>query len=252
MTEPEGGSTPVFTPVVNLGEMDVEVLASILRVVAKGFFWIYLILFLRQLLPLDFGNLAWHQGLVTVLINNSALPLGGFGFLLLIALISPAARTVRLLLLASRWALPAALGFLLLIPLQGYVTYKALAQVESTANRQSAAAYEQLNNLGRQITAAATPEGLQEAIQGLPAPVIERAGSMPLSQAQEELLAGIEQERTAVRTRKGTQLRSVRWSAGKELLGNVLAALVLAWVLYNGRLRRLGLIFFTPFPREEM
>ncbi|QPN55840.1 hypothetical protein I1E95_11840 [Synechococcus sp. CBW1107] len=231
--------------------MDVELLVSTLRALAKGFFVIYLIVFLRQLLPLDVTSLGWLQGLITVLINNSAIPLGGFGFLLLAALISPTARTVRLLLFASRWALPAALGFLLLIPLQGYVAYKALAQVESTANRQSAVANDQLATLGKQISAATTPEDLNSAIKDLPPPVIERTGSLPLSQAQEELLAGIEQERTTLRARKSQQMRGVRWSAAKEAIGNSLAALVLARVLYTGRLRRLWVIFSSPFPAEE-
>jgi hypothetical protein len=230
--------------------MDVELLASALRAVAKGFFLIYLIVFLRQLLPLDVTNLAWLQGLITVLINNSAIPLGGFGFLLLATLISPTARTSRLLLFASRLALPAAIGFLLLVPLQAYVAYKALSQVESTADRQAAAATSQLTTLGEQITAATTPEALQGAIKGLPPPVIERAGSLPLPQAREELLAGIEQEETTLRTRKRAQLRSVRWGAAKEAIGNSLAALVLARVLYTGRLRRLREIFFVPFPAE--
>lgn len=123
-----------------------------------------------------------------------------------------------------------------MIPLQGYVAYKALGSVEATADCQSAAAYDQLTNLGKQITATTTPEGLQGALEGMPQPRIE----------PEELLAGFDQEPTTLRTRKRTQLLSVRWVAANESIGNILAAPVLARVLSYCRLRASSLRLRLP------
>ncbi|KMM17262.1 hypothetical protein [Synechococcus sp. GFB01] len=231
--------------------MDEGLLAISLRTISRGFFLIYMIVLVRQLLPINLFDLTWIQGLISALINNAAIPLGGLAFLLISALISPKVRTVRLLLFASRWALPAAIGFLLLIPLQGYVSFAAVNRQQAAAIGQSNVVDTQLNNLTQQITAAKTQEDLLASIRGLPPALVERASALPFDQAKREILSRIETEQMNLANRQRSQLTTVRWGAAKEMIGNALAALVLAWVLFKARLSRIGMVFFEPIPFES-
>jgi hypothetical protein len=231
----------------DLSQGDVEILAGALRAIGRGFFLVYVLLFLQQALPVQLRSLGWIQGLISTLINNAPISLGGLGFLFLACVLSPRIRTVRLLLLASRLALPAAVGFLLLLPLQGYVAFQTLLRFDANAGRQSTEAIRQLDTLRDEIGAVRRPEDLRIVLSRLQAPAVERLQGLPLEQARQQLLEGIDRDEAALRSRQRNERRTMLWAAGKASLTNSLLAVVLARVLLLCRRQRL-LDVFPPMP----
>lgn len=219
--------------------------------ISKSFFLIYFILILRQLLPINIFDLDWIQGVIATLIYNAAIPLGGLAFLMIQSLFTSQPRTRRLLQFATRWVSLAAIGFLLLIPLQGYVVLEGLNRHQATARAEVEAFSSQFNTFTQQITTAATKKDLLAEINSLPRALVARISTLPLEDARQEILAGIEAERTKFKSRQRYQLRAVSWKAAKQMVGNSLAALVLAWVLFNARLLRISKLLFDPYLHES-
>lgn len=240
--------SPSEQAAITLHGLDIEVLASTLRAVAKGFFAIYVVVMLLRAIPIRWGDLAWLQGLISEFILNAAIPLAGFGFLLLAALIAPTPRTVRLLLMASRIALPAAIGFLLLIPTQGYVTVQALQRSESTAAQQGGQAQKNLSSLRDRVEQVRSSEELAQAIAGLPQMLAQRLLALPLPQARKELVAGIDRDAATLRANMMKRQSEIRFGASRDLVRTTLLSLVLARVLYCGRENRIKEVFLRFLP----
>jgi len=151
---------------------------------------------LNAALPLRLVDPRWLQGLIQVLLSQGFLPLMALVLLQLAAVLNPErSRLRRRRDRFSRLALVAAVGFVLLIPLQLVATWGSLNQLASGQNQQRLQGLAVIGQLRQAITAASSHQDLARRLAALPIP---QSGSgsaadlaLPFPQRQRNLLEGL-------------------------------------------------------------
>jgi hypothetical protein len=194
-------------------------------------------------IPLELGSPQWQLRLCDAVISQMPLVLMGLGLAVLAQQwLATSVTLARVLLWTRRAALPLALGFALLIPLQG----SASLQLLQTANRNANAVVQQsdrrLNALTKAINQTGSSAELQTLIERLPAglPPLQQLGN-DLSGQQQQLIALLKQWRG--RSVLEVQLNRQRQQTlllRNSLRLSLLAAL-LAWLFLQLSPRRLPL-----------
>lgn len=111
---------------------------------------------------------SWQLALIATMITNASLALMGTLLLPLALGFDPTNHRLRARWDAfRRWALPAALGFLLLIPLQGYAAWKFQRTATVAQNQQTAQTSKQFFELRQAINSATTHDELQAKLKKL-------------------------------------------------------------------------------------
>ena len=201
-----------------------------LGVVALVLFVLFASLVAAALFPLQLLDPAWQLRLAGTLINSAAFPLLGLALLQIAAELGPHDPLLKSRArLCSQLAVAAALGFLLLLPLQ---TIAGL-QTSRTANNAQAAriqgAEAKLKALRQAVATAASNADLNQQLQKLSGPVLgpaDIAQPLPLLKAQvgavlDQAALQISREREASQPRTPLLLLP-------DLLRNALASLALA------------------------
>lgn len=238
---PQEGAAPVAPPSLALEDKEVRMISAALRSIAKGMFVVYAAVVLTAIPPIQLRNPGWIQGLINVIITNGAIPLAGLALVLLAAMVPPVSRrTLGLARLLARLAVPAGLGFLLLIPLQLGVAYRVVNQRNTTVAERVRTANEQLDTLRRRVSAAGSADQLRAAATGL-SPALQPVLSRPFPQSRNDLLRGIDNARAALRTNVPAETGRFNLALTKDLVRNVLLCLGLGLAfLAAGKLRLLG------------
>jgi hypothetical protein len=119
-------------------------------------------------LPPRFVDPSWQLALIAAIITNASLALMGT-LLLPVALgFDPINHRLRARWNAfRRWALAAALGFLLLIPLQGFAAWRLQRTVTAAVDQQTTQTSKQFFELRQAINAATTHEELETKLKKL-------------------------------------------------------------------------------------
>lgn len=129
---------------------------------------VFLAAVLSTALPPRLLDPQWQLGFTEVLINNASLALIGALLLPLSRGFDSARKQMR-----GRWnafrrsALAASLGFLLLVPLQGYAGWRFYTTVTASQQQQTSQASEKLADLRQAITTATTHDELQVRVRKL-------------------------------------------------------------------------------------
>ncbi|MCP9835589.1 HpsJ family protein [Cyanobium sp. Aljojuca 7A6] len=119
-------------------------------------------------LPPRLLNPSWQLALIATIITNASLALMGTLLLPLALGFDPTNHRLRARWDAfRRWALPAALGFLLLIPLQGYAAWKFQRTATVAQEQQTTQTSKQLFELRQAINSATTHAELQAKLKKL-------------------------------------------------------------------------------------
>jgi len=201
-----------------------------LSVVALVLFVLFASLVAAALFPLQLLDPAWQLRLAGTLINSAAFALLGLALLQIAAELGPHDPQLKnRARLCAQLAVAAALGFLLLLPLQ---TVAGLQQGRSLNNAQSAriqGAEAKLKALRQVVASAASNADLNQQLQMLEGPVLgpaDIAQPLPLLKAQvgavlDQAALQISREREASQPRTPLLLLP-------ELLRNALASLALA------------------------
>ena len=130
-------------------------LALRLWLVAFALLVVFAATVLNAALPLRLVDPRWLQGLIQVLLSQGFLPLMALVLLQLAAVLNPeSGRLRRRRDRCSRLALVAALGFVLLIPLQLVATWGNLNQMTSDQNQQRLQGLAVIGQLRQAISAA--------------------------------------------------------------------------------------------------
>ena len=140
---------------------------------ALAFFAIYAVVVAFEILPPRLTDPLWLLAASTALVNAVSIPLAGVVFLHLAAAIAPYTnwihqRRQRI----SRLAAWASLGFLLLLPLMGFATWRGITNVSAASQKQTAGYTRSANRLLQAIDRAATPKELQQSMVKLQGPQI--------------------------------------------------------------------------------
>lgn len=226
----------------DLEQAEGDALVRVLNGVALGLLVLFVSGVVTGALPLRRLDPNWQSNLCQSLINHSALPLTAFGLVHLAAFLAPLDERLAARRDALRQAAVAVvLGFLLLIPLQGWALWKGWSEASGGRAAGLQRARSQIEQLRRAIDTAGTGGELQQRLRSLRAPGVPAAElERPLPelkrlleerlqsyQAQLERRFGGEGASRALQERLPAALRVVAaslgmalaWAAGAETPG---------------------------------
>jgi len=198
---------------------------------AKAFLFIYAITVVPQAFPLKLLDMTWQISMIGIIVNNSILPLQSLVLAHLAAYLDPSEPRFEVFCKnLRRWALPATLGFLLIIPLQSYNLVKGVRNY-----RQNAVAYrrtinQNFGNLRNAVNSASTVADLKKRLADMNAPGLSPAdSSVPLPILRPTLLAEIQKaEAKAIADNPALNPQQM-WSFGNDILRSILTSLALAF-----------------------
>jgi hypothetical protein len=151
---------------------------------------------LNAAVPLRVLDPRWLQGLIQVLLTQGSLPLIALVLLHLAVVLNPeSTRMRRRRDRFSRLALIAALGFLLLLPLQIASTWGTLNLLASGQNQQRVQGLAMISSLRQAITAATSHQDLDSRLRTLSIPMAATSPAdlaLPFPQRQQKLLEGLQ------------------------------------------------------------
>ena len=159
-------------------------IGPLLMAISSGLFLVFLAYVVVDSLPLQLLNPRWQLSLVARLLTTSILPLVGFVCAHLAVILNPTdSLYLRRLVTLRRAAAAAAIGFLLLIALQGFATWRShtIASAERQALTQSYK--KQIAPVKEAIKSATSTADLQQklmSIEGLRIRLAPEDLSLPL------------------------------------------------------------------------
>jgi hypothetical protein len=208
---------------------DSRQLATQLGLLAVCLLILYGLVVLGAILPPRLLDPTWQLRFTNALINNGFLALLGLAVLHLAAYLDPAnPYLVRRRDNLAALALAAVLGFLLLIPLQGYAVWRGISNANSQQNTQLRQVTGRISAVREAISTSSSSQELQRRLQALRVPPLSPADlAQPLPVLRKTMLETL--ERTEIRA--GDQLRGIQptglWQIIQGSIRTVLSALVL-------------------------
>jgi hypothetical protein len=190
---------------------------------------LYGLVVLASILPPRLLDPAWQLRFTNALINNGFLALLGLALVHLAAHLDPAnPHLVRRRDNLAALALAAVLGFLLLVPLQGYAVWRGIGNANSQQSSQLRQVTGRISAVRKAINSATSPQDLQRRLQGLRVPPLGAAElEQPLPVLRRTMLETLEQ----AEIRAGDQLRGIQptglWAIIQGSIRAVLSSLVL-------------------------
>jgi len=202
-------------PASSLWPRDRIVVAARLSAAATVLLVLFAAGLLNAALPLRPADPRWLQGLIQATVSQGFLPLLALVLQQLALVLDPERRRWRNRSERSAsLALIAALGFLLLLPLQLHTSW---ASLNSVAAGQQARSRELVTRLRQEINASTSHEELERRIAALPVSIAggnAEARNQPFRQRQQTLLAGL--ERSASRSPAGAAPATPPWPVVAE------------------------------------
>lgn len=201
-----------------------------LGIVALVLFTLYLTIVLDALVPPRLLDAAWQIRVVGALLNAAGFPLVGLALLHLAADLHPNdPRLEDRRRLCARLAVPVALGFLLLIPLQGHAAWRQRASALASRDTRFEQANARLQRLRTAVDRSASTEDLRRELAALQAPGISAADlEKPLPELKAQLNTLITQTQARIRTQSSDAGSEGILPLVQQLLRNTIASLALA------------------------
>jgi len=172
-------------------------LAGVFEAISLALLGIFLATVIVGAWPPKILDPQWQLAFSADLINNGSLALVGALLTPLALAFHPGSDRLRARRNAFRsWALAAAIGFLLLIPLQASAGWRLYRTISSNAEQQSSQSARKLAELRQAIATATSPQEIQAKLNQL---VGNNTGltptqlRTPIDQLRQELLAGADQ-----------------------------------------------------------
>lgn len=183
-----------------------------MAVSAWGLVAVFITAVVMPLMPPQPWLPAWQLRLGSLIVNQAPLALLAHILLHTAALLQPAAGWISRYRTRWRlWAAAAALGFLLLIPLQAAAILSGLSSARAEQSSRAAAAQRRFEILRRTIASAPDLATLQARLQALQGPDLTPADrALPLPQLRRQLDAALVDASTSVQTR-------LRWPSSQQL-----------------------------------
>jgi hypothetical protein len=203
-------------------------------------FGIYLISVGSIALPPRLLDRQWQLAVSAALVDNAIIPLVGLGQLHLAALLDPAGLRLRALRKgAARLAIAAALGFLLLVPVQLHAAWGVFTSARVELQRREQRAGARFDALREAIGAATGAAELRSRLLALQGPSLSSADlGEPLPQLKQRLLASLNQVETGVMRQLEGAGRGPQDGLFRASVRVSLSALALALAFASGARRR--------------
>lgn len=182
----------------SLFAVDAPRFSRMLGVAANALLVIFVAALLRNILPLQLLVPTWQLRFTGAMIDNAIYPLIALVLLHLAAYLDREDRRVQARYEAvSRLAIPAALGFLLLIPLQASATWSGIDSASQAQQEQRRTIENQFASVRLVINSARTTADLSAGLESLQRqPIAENSGTdfaQPLPQLRQTLLKRLDE-----------------------------------------------------------
>jgi hypothetical protein len=194
---------------------------------------------LMALLPIRLTDPAWQLGFISSIVNNGGFALIGLVLIQFASRLDPANGRLRARCATFRQlAIPAAIGFLLIVPLQGFATLKGLANAEGVRTIQLRQVGQRFEVLREAIRTAPTLGDLQGRLQQLRGPTLQTADlGQPLPQLRQQLVVALKQAETTVKAQIPGLDPARRLGVIKESVRVVVSSLAFAFAFAFGARR---------------
>jgi len=188
-----------------MSRLNSESLARLLAALSTALLVGFAAICLLGLLPPQLLDPGWQWRFSGLLIDNGSVAVVAFALLHLAAYIdSQNDRLQRRLAALGPWATAAALGFLLLIPLQGLAVARGLSDASLQSSRQLRQFVSTLTQLRKDIQAAPDSASLQRRLPSTLASAIGPVAlQQPLPQLRAQVLAMVDQTQQRANARMG-------------------------------------------------
>jgi len=188
---------------------------------------VFIATLLPQLLPPRLLDPQWQLTLCGVMAENGVLPLMALGLLFLANYLNPAnIGVLAIRLVSSRLAGLAAVGFLLLIPLQIFAVVSSNSSLQSHQQKQRQTAQVRLDALEQIIASAGSSDELNQRLQNLQAPRLPPSEqALPLEQLRPLLSQRLLQTRSLLQNKFSAPTKVPRSTRKLQLLRGVVSNL---------------------------
>ena len=217
-TERSGSLGPKRLPTRSLSVVGLVLFVLFATVVAGA---------LVPFLPLE---AAWQLRLAAALVNAASLPLMGLALLQMASALAPDDNLLKERHRKySQLAVFAALGFLLLLPLQTVAGLRQSRAVQTTQTSRIQAAERKLTALRQAVVSAGSPADLNQQLRSLQGPVLGPADlAQPLPLLKAQVGAVLNQAEQQIAQQRQQSPPSNRWLLLPELGRNAIASFALA------------------------
>jgi len=205
-----------------------NLVSHVLAAAANGLFLIFLATVLIDLFPLKVLTPAWQFGFNNRLIGSGIPALIGFCLLHVAVLLNPGNQLLKQRLMSVRQgAIIAAVGFFLLIPLQGFATWKFFRDGKATQASGMKAANRRFSPIKQAIVNSSSANDLQERLAklNLGMRLNEEQKKQPLPELKKGLLSEVERVEIQTTDRLAGPTPAVIWAAIQSSSRVVLASL---------------------------
>lgn len=206
-------------------------LARILSAASSCLLVVFLAAALAALLPIRFTDPTWQLGVTSSLVNN-----GGFALISLVLLHFAAylesanGRWQARCITFRQLAIAATLGFLLVVPLQAFATWRAIAASEAATTFRQRQVTETFGALREVIRTAPTLGDLQARLRRLNGPALQSADlAQPLPQLRQQLLVALQQAESTLQAQLPASDPERTWGTIKDSARVVVSALAFAF-----------------------
>jgi MFS family permease len=208
-----------------------ELFARILAAASSCFLLVFLAAALAALLPIRFTDPTWQLGFSSSLVNNGGFTLISLVLLHLASYLEPAnGRWQARCTTFRHLAIAATLGFLLLVPLHIFATWKTMAASDAAVTVQQRQVEQRFEALREGIRTAPTIGDLQGRLQQLSGPALQPADlSQPLPQLRQQSLVALQQAESILQAQLPAIDPARKWGFIKESVRVVVSALAFAF-----------------------
>ena len=223
-------------------EEERRALALLLAVAARSLVFVFVVTVAVRLFPVQALDPAWQMTICSALLNQAALPLLALVLLHAASALHPA--DGRLASARRRWrglAVAATLGFALLLPLQGFATWRGLSQGLQQDAARRAAAERRSGAMLQAIQAASSVDDLQARMQRLRGTTLTPADrALPLPQLRRQLEANLLAARSQLLDRASGPSPNQVWTILSDGVRLAVSSLAFALAFAAGAQRRLS------------
>lgn len=201
-------------------------LARLSATAATALFFVYGFTVASVALPIKLLDMAWQISVINALINNSTIPLEGVVLAHLAAYLDPSEPRFEAFCKNLRsWAIPATLGFLLIIPLQTYNLAKGVSNFNKSVANYQIAITQNFANLRNAVKTAPDFAQLQKSLIDLKGPSLSPADQrLQLPELRQTLLVAIQQAEVNAKTNNNLPGPNEIWAFAKDMLRSILTA----------------------------
>ncbi len=204
--------------------------------IATALFVVFVAVVIASSLPPRLLDPTWQLRFTASLINNGTIAVLGLVLMWLASILLPASGRLRARRdQISALAAAAAIGYLLLIPVQTYAVWQGVNTANLGQSRQLRTATDRLVQLRKAVKEASSTADLQSRLQALRGPTLPPADlARSIEVVRPQILAGLDSAETTVRQRLAGLPPDRIWQLAQETVRVLVSSLAYAFAFAAG------------------